>query len=218
MARASLLAWVPPALLLAFAESSNAHAQSGPAAGEPPSSAAPASTGPQNGIAPAASAAPPSGANAGATGYGYSRQPEARSVRRSKPPPKGPYATMPGFETRQDGTTRLFVALSTAVPVEEKKAQGTLTYVLKGAQLGHGNNGNALVTVHFNTPVTRARLVPSGKDLLFVIDLRAAVPGTHTMTTAKDGGAVLMIDFPKGEYLPQGARLADAPLDAPVAK
>ncbi|MDF2698269.1 MAG: hypothetical protein K0S65_6652 [Labilithrix sp.] len=129
---------------------------------------------------------------------------------------------LPGFEQTADGGSRLFVQLTQTVPVEERKAQGSITYVLKGASPRVWNNTNALVTVHFNTPVSRARLVPQGHDLLFVIDLRAAATPTWKITEAADKGAILTIDFPKGDYLqggpepaataqPAGAEPASAP-------
>ena len=80
--------------------------------------------------------------------------------------------------------------------------------MLKGAYVDKRNNYNPLVTVHFNTPVTSARLVPHGGDLWFVVDLRAAVTPTVTLDATKDGGSMLRIDFPKGDYLPS----VDAPL------
>jgi hypothetical protein len=111
-------------------------------------------------------------------------------------------ALLPGFETLADGSTRLFVELSRPVSYETKAARGSLTYVLKGARPGRRNNMNPLVTLHFNTPVASARLVPRGHDLWFVVALRADVQPTVTMDPAKDGGAVLRIDFPKGDYVP----------------
>jgi hypothetical protein len=117
---------------------------------------------------------------------------------------------MPGFETLADGSTRLFVELTQAVSYETKASPGALIYVLKGARAGKRNNTNPLVTVHFNTPVTSARLTPHGRDLLFVVALRANVQPTVTMDTAKEGGAVLRIEFPKGDYLP--------PVPAPAGK
>jgi hypothetical protein len=116
---------------------------------------------------------------------------------------------LPGFELLPDGGSRLFVELTRTVAVEEKKAAGTITYVLKGAHINKRNNANALVTVHFNTPVTRARLLPSGRDLHFVIDLRQNAVPTWKLAPAKDGSAILQIDFPKGDYLPVGG-LPDA--------
>ena len=148
----------------------------------------------------------PSGPTAG---YAYSdkltassRSPHAR-YRKS-----GPVVNMPGFEQTADGGSRLFVQLSQNVPVEERKAQGSITYVLKGASPRVWNNTNALVTVHFNTPVARARLVPQGHDLLFVIDLRAAASPTWKVTESADKTAILSIDFPKGDYLQAGGEVA----------
>ena len=126
----------------------------------------------------------------------------------------GPLATFPGFEQLPDGGTRLFVQLNQAVPVEERRAQGSITYVLKGAHLRVRNDANALVTVHFNTPVFRARLAPSGNDLLFILELRAAATPTFKLTENADKTSTLQIDFPKGDFingdgsesLPQEAR------------
>jgi hypothetical protein len=111
----------------------------------------------------------------------------------------------PGFETLADGSSRLFVELTKPVAYETKTAKGSVTYVLKGARVRRRNNTNALVTVHFNTPVTSARLVPHGRDLWFVVELRAPVQPTVTMDAGKDGAAVMHIELPKGQYLPEAA-------------
>ena len=139
-------------------------------------------------------------------------------------------ATFTGFEMLADGGSRLFVQLSRQVDVDQakgatsaappahtsKKHPGkgrksaapatvtTLTFVLKGTEVVKRNNENALVTVHFNTPVTRARLLPSGHDLRLLVDLRADVTPTMKVVPAKDDGAMLQIDFPAGSYLPAG--------------
>jgi len=121
---------------------------------------------------------------------------------------------VPGFETLADGSSRLIVELTKPVAYETRTAKGTVTYVLKGARVSRRNNTNALVTVHFNTPVTSARLVPHGHDLWFVVALRAAIQPTVTMDTGKDGGAVMHIEMPKGQYLPEGATTPRAPSEA----
>jgi hypothetical protein len=108
----------------------------------------------------------------------------------------------PGFELLADGSSRLYVQLAKPVTFTTKSAKASLTYVLQGAHVDRWNNTNPLVTVHFNTPVTEARLIPHGRDLWFVIELRASVQPAVTMDPAKDGGAMLRIDFPKGDYLP----------------
>lgn len=136
-----------------------------------------------------------------AAGYAYDdKKPARRAPGRVIHRTAGPTATLPGFETTADGGSRLFVQLTQAVPVEERRAQGSITYVLRGAHVRVHNNTNALVTVHFNTPVWRARLVPQGNDLLFIVDLRANAAPTHRMAEAPDKSSMLMIDFPKGDY------------------
>jgi hypothetical protein len=126
----------------------------------------------------------------------------------------GPVATLPGFELLPEGGSRLFVQLTSNVQVAEKTVAGGLTYVLKGAHVLKRNNENALVTVHFNTPVTRARLLPAGGDLHFVVDLRQNVKPTWKLVPAKDGATVLEIDFPGGDYLPHDASSDAAASDA----
>jgi hypothetical protein len=117
---------------------------------------------------------------------------------------------LPGFETLADGSTRLFVELSKPVAYETKVAGGKLTCVLKGAHVDRRNNYNPLVTVHFNTPVTSARLVPRGADLWLVAEMRAKVQPSVTMETTPDGRAVLRLEFPKGEYIPGGGTSGEA--------
>lgn len=143
-----------------------------------------------------------------ATGYGWTTPKRTTDYRptRAAHRGEGPDALMPGFETLADGSTRLFVELSKPVAYETRAGHGTITYVLKDAHVGRRNNQNPLVTVHFNTPVTSARLLPHGRDLLFVIDLRANVQPTVALDAGKDGGSMMRIEFPKGDYLPASAR------------
>jgi hypothetical protein len=116
-----------------------------------------------------------------------------------------------------EGGSRLFVQLTSNVQVAEKTVAGGVTYVLKGAHVAKRNNENALVTVHFNTPVSRARLLPAGGDLHFVVDLRQNVKPTWKLVPAKDGASVLEIDFPGGDYLPHDAT-ADSSSDDTTSK
>jgi hypothetical protein len=146
-------------------------------------------------------------APAGALG----QEPAKNAPRRARA--NSPAAIVPGFETLADGSSRLFVELSQPVAYNAKVGRGTITYVLKGAHVDRRNNYNPLVTVHFNTPVTSARLSPRGKDLWFVIALRANVSPSVTMDPSKDGGAILRIEFPKGDYIPK----ASAPSPSPAA-
>jgi hypothetical protein len=204
-----------------------AAAQAPTATGTQPSATTPAGTPAVPTPTPATtdSAAPAGSAPAAApvipaTGYGWSTTPKKHGPRGATPARRAridttPDVVLPGFETLADGSSRLFVQLSKAAPYDTKSAAGTLTYVLKGVHVDRRNNYNPLVTVHFNTPVTSARLVPHGADLWFVVDLRASVQPTVTMDAAKDGAAMLRIEFPKGDYLPAAG--ATTPSDAPAA-
>ena len=125
---------------------------------------------------------------------------QAGAVARSGTPPAN--AVLPGFETLDDGSTRLFVDLSAPVSYETKAAKGSITYVLKSTKMARRNNGNPLVTTFFNTPVTTACLVPHGHDLWFVVDVRADAQPAVSVDPKPEGGATLSIHFPKGDYLP----------------
>jgi hypothetical protein len=137
------------------------------------------------------------GSIGGATFSDKPARPAARFVARHT----GPLATFPGFEQLPDGGSRLFVHVSQGVPIEERRAPGTVTYVLRGAHLRVHNDANALVTVHFNTPVFRARLAPQGNDLLFILEMRSAASPSFTMQASPDKSATLRIDFPKGDFV-----------------
>ncbi len=161
--------------------------------------------------APAASSSAPSRPAPGseATGFGWStpkhrKGGHASVAHRSSgaAATDGPGAVVPGFEMLGDGTTRVFVQMPKAATYTAKAGPSSVTYVIKDVQVDKRNNYNPLVTVHFNTPVTSARLVPHGKDLWLVVALRAKVQPTAALQSAKDGGSVLQLDFPKGDYLP----------------
>ena len=135
-------------------------------------------------------------------GVSFNDKPARRApTGRVAPRRTGPLATFPGFEQLPDGGSRLSVHLSQSVPVEERRAQGSVTYVLRGAHLRVHNDANPLVTVHFNTPVVRARLTPQGSDLLFVLELRSAAAPTFKLQDTPDKSATLQIDFPKGDFI-----------------
>ena len=174
-----------------------------------------------------ASAAPPKPV-VPATGYSFgalsatppTQRPERSHLRAGHATPPGADATMAGFETRSDGSTRLYVELSKPALYDTKPGRSSVTYVLKGVRVERRNNQNPLVTVHFNTPMTSARLTPHGRDLWLVVDLRANVQPTTTMDAVDGGSAILHVDFAKGEYLPapsEAASVAEANPPAPVA-
>ena len=154
--------------------------------------------------------------------------------------PNEAVATFTGFEMLADGGSRLFVQLSKQVDVGQEQEKGRdgaaasspkkgkkaraaakpdvvarLKFVLKGTEVLNPMNEGALVTVHFNTPVVRARLVPAGHNLDLVVELRADVTPQMKIVPAKDNGAMLQIDFPPGAYLAAGAEGADPATGTP---
>jgi hypothetical protein len=148
------------------------------------------------------SAAPGASASTANAGPSPARRAPVRSGRQR---PASADARLSGFETLADQSTRLFVDLSQPIAYETKIERRTITYILKGARVGRRNDTNPLVTVHFNTPVTSARLAPHGHDLWFVIALRAAVTPVVTLDPDKDGGTMMRIEFPKGDYVPSAS-------------
>lgn len=134
-----------------------------------------------------------------AAGFTFNDKPVRRTVP-FRAVRSGPLATFPGFEQLPDGGSRLFVQLSQNVPVEERRATGSITYVLKGAHVRVHNDTNTLVTVHFNTPISTAKLLPSGNDALLVVNLRAASTPTFKVQENQDKTSTLMIDFAKGDF------------------
>jgi hypothetical protein len=136
-------------------------------------------------------------------------KPRRGAVRKAPPKARvkadpGLVATLPGFEMLADGSSRLFVELTHAANVTEKREVRRLSYLIHGARVVHRNNENALVTVHFNTPVSRARLLPARGDLVFSVDLRADSEAVWRVVEAAEGRSVLQIDFPRGAFLPPG--------------
>jgi hypothetical protein len=118
----------------------------------------------------------------------------------SRPRPGAAVATFPGFRILPDGRSRIYVELSKSVTVEEHRTDQAITYTLHDAQVLVRNNKNALITTHFSTPVSRARLVPAGNDLNLVLDMRKAANATHQVVPGENGAARLEIDFPAGDY------------------
>ncbi|HEX7664475.1 MAG TPA: hypothetical protein VF407_08195 [Polyangiaceae bacterium] len=204
---------------------STAPAAPGPAAtapGAPPAAASTTTDPAASGSASTPAVPPPSGAVGGFT-YSDAKPKKSSGVAAGKTHAKATshagaaIATLPGFEMLPEGGSRLFVELTKTITVDERAVAGGVTYVLKGAHIAKRNNENALVTVHFNTPVTRARLLPSGGDLHFVVELRQNVKPTWKLVPAKDGASVLQIDFPSGTYLPNDAPAVSAPAAKPAA-
>jgi hypothetical protein len=130
-------------------------------------------------------------------------------------------AEWPGFRNTVDGGSEVMVEFSKPIVAPtEHKAAGTITYVFVGAHVIKSNNQNPLLTMHFNTPVLSARLVPKKGELHLVIDLRPGVdapPGSGIRVGAEAGGQQFFVKFPAGSYLPKDD-LDDEPIKKGVKK
>jgi hypothetical protein len=126
--------------------------------------------------------------------------PARRRPRAGRARPDAAVATFPGFRLLPDGKSRIYVELTKAVSVEERRGTGVLVYVIRDARVPVRNNRNALITTHFPTPVGRARLLSAGPDIELLIDLRQAASATHKVVAGENGGARLEVDFPAGDY------------------
>jgi hypothetical protein len=193
--------------VLFLSSAAGADEPAGRSSAGPPADASPSTA------SSSAPAAPSGGAVTG--GYSFTDGPGAAASRahRARYRQTGPVVQLPGFEMTADGASRVFVQLSESVKIEEKRAGRTLTYVLHGASPRVWNNTNPLVTVHFDTPVSQARLVARGNDLQLVIDLRADAAPTWKTVDTKDKGVMLVVEFPKGDFL--GAAAKKEPAKAP---
>jgi hypothetical protein len=128
--------------------------------------------------------------------------PARRRAPAGRPRADAAVATFPGFRLLPDGKSRIYVELTKAVAVDERRAAGVLVYVIHDARVPVRNNRNALITTHFPTPVGRARLLTAGRDVELLIDLRQAASATHKVVAGENGGARLEVDFPAGDYPP----------------
>lgn len=230
--RATVFALGAVALALLPASRASAQSAGGAPPGDAPPPPSPPAAAPSDATSAAAPAAPaptvreatgyapssiPSAAG-GSTGAGGTKKKsgtkKASAPKAERRAQKGAFVVEPGFEVLDSGGSRFYVELGQAVPVEARKAKGSVTFVLKGAHNAFRNNENPLVTEHFNTPVRRARLKRSGRDVLFVMEMRQDAAETHRVVTNEEGHAVLQVDFGAGSFVKGAAAPVPASPDA----
>ncbi len=110
--------------------------------------------------------------------------------------PNAPIATFPGFRMLPGGRSMVWVSVSRKVPVDVHPAAGRVSYVLSGAQVSIRNNTNALVTTYFDTPLSRARLVPAKQGTEFRLELREKVQPSYKVVDGPRGTMVLEVTLP----------------------
>jgi hypothetical protein len=114
--------------------------------------------------------------------------------------------TWPGFQARPDGASRFFIQTTQPVVHDVRRENRRIVITLRNTQLHLRNNRRPLETAYFNTPVSRARIERHGRDLAIVLDLRADVAPQVSAQPAENGYHYLFIEFPSGEFLPEGMR------------
>ena len=122
--------------------------------------------------------------------------PSASELKREAGNAGRPMVTFTGFHVFADGSARIWVRLTRGVPVEERAAKGTVTYVLRGARVPGRNNKNPLLTSYFASSVMSARLIPTKHDTELVITLKEAVSPKHRVVERPDGTASVQVDLP----------------------
>ncbi len=150
-----------------------------------------------------------SGAVSGAKSKAKAEPAAKPSKAAAKKAPGANVAQWPGFRLTDDGGSEVMVEFSSnpATPTEHRAA-GSVTYVFKGAHVIKSNNQNPLLTVHFNTPVISARLVPKKGELHLVVDMRPganAIPMFGLRGSSDGDGQQFFVKFASGAWLPKGA-------------
>lgn len=122
--------------------------------------------------------------------------------------------TWPGFSPLPDGGSRFFVQTTEPIIPELRVEEGRIVLVFPRARVHVRNSTRWLETQFFDTPVRRARLERRGRDMAFVLYLRApATPRISSEPATANGTSFfyVYVDFPPGHYAPTpGTGLAPA--------
>ena len=135
----------------------------------------------------------------------------------------GPTITFTGFHVFEDGRSRIFVKLTSEVPVEASYSGRKVEYLFRGAKNPVRNNQNPLITEHFPASIVSARYAVDKKDkkgkgrdksgdARLEIVLREESKPTHRVERQGDGTAVFTVDLPKPRTPPPPAPVPTAPV------
>jgi hypothetical protein len=112
-----------------------------------------------------------------------------------------PMITWPGFQMRQDGTSRVFIQSTTALTPQPSAAGPRFTVYLPGARVAGNTNKLPLETRFFNTPVSRVNIEQQRDGVTLVLDLRAEISPVVSSERGPTGYYFLYIDLPKGTFV-----------------
>lgn len=127
-----------------------------------------------------------------------------------------PMITWPGFQMRQDGTSRVFIQSTTALTPQPSSAAQRFSVYLPGAKIAGNTNKLPLETRFFNTPVSRVNIEQQRDGVTLVLDLRADVSPVVSSERGPTGYYFLYIDLPKGTFTKNPVPVLDAPPAPPA--
>ncbi|HKP58851.1 MAG TPA: AMIN domain-containing protein [Polyangiales bacterium] len=122
-----------------------------------------------------------------------------------------PLITWPGFQMRQDGTSRVFIQSTGALTPQPSAAPAKFSVYLPGAKVAGNTNRLPLETRFFNTPVARVNIDVQKEGVTLVLDMRADISPVVSSERGPTGYYFLYIDLPKGQYVQTPPPAADAP-------
>jgi hypothetical protein len=105
-----------------------------------------------------------------------------------------PIATWVGFRQTGPKTALVYVNLTQVVAVSSAKQDKTITFTLRKTRIQVRNNQNPLLATHFDSMVESVRLVPSGKDVNLVIQLKREAT-MSSKVEQETQGAVLYVEL-----------------------
>lgn len=148
-------------------------------------------------------------------------KPHGGKARRGHDEVVGPAITFTGFHVFDDGRSRIFVKLTSEVPVEARYSGRKVEYLFHGAKIPIRNNKNPLITEHFPASIVSARYAVDKKgkgkgrekpaDARLEIVLREESKPTHKVERQGDGTAIFTVDLPKPSTPPPPAPTPTAP-------
>jgi len=160
-----------------------------------------ATSSPATATTTAAEAPMPAGSSStGATttgGYSWNeKKPARRSVPVFRVDPARPLVEAPSFEMLPDGRSRVTLPVSDKTNVGRRTKKQGVVFVVERAQVGVANNLNPLVTTHFATPLSRARLTRQKSSVSLELELRHEVSVTHEVKANPNGSMLLIVTLP----------------------
>jgi hypothetical protein len=146
-------------------------------------------------------------------------KPHAGKGRRGHDDVGGPAITFTGFHVFDDGRSRIFVKLTSEVPVETRYSGRKVEFLFRGAKIPIRNNKNPLITEHFPASIVSARYAADKKgkgrekhaDARLEIVLREESRPTHKVERQGDGTAIFTVDLPKPSTPPPPAPVPSPP-------